>query len=92
MKNLFPVARTGRPPKDNRAMFNVTLWIARSSAAWRGLPERFSLWKTVYSRLWKWRDDGTLLVSFKELISDADYEDLKLEGRFIFKVRLIITI
>ena len=32
---LFSVAKTGRPPKDNRLMFNAILWIARSGAAWR---------------------------------------------------------
>ncbi len=33
IKDLFPVAKTGRPPKDNRLIFNATLWIARSGDA-----------------------------------------------------------
>ena len=29
IKDLFPVANTGRPGKDNRIMFNAMIWIAR---------------------------------------------------------------
>ena len=41
IKDLFPVAKTGRPPMDNRLIFNSILWITRSRGAWRDLPERF---------------------------------------------------
>ena len=43
--SLFPIAKTGRPPKDNRLMFNAILWIARSGSAWRDLSERYGSWK-----------------------------------------------
>ena len=33
IKDLFPKAKTGRPPKDNRLMFNAILWLARSGSA-----------------------------------------------------------
>jgi transposase len=83
INDLFPVAKTGRPPMDNRLMFNAILWIARSGAAWRDLPERFGSWKTVYSRFCKWRDDATLLTIFKELNSEADYENLSIDSTCI---------
>lgn len=35
IKDKFPIAKTGRPPIDNRIIFNAILWIARSGAAWR---------------------------------------------------------
>lgn len=35
IENLFPAAKTGRPSKDNRLMFNSILWIARNGAEWR---------------------------------------------------------
>ncbi len=66
IKDLFPVAKAGRPPIDNRLIFNAILWLARSGSAWRDLPERFGSWKTVYSRFCKWRDDGTLLKIFHD--------------------------
>ena len=58
-QHMFPKAKTGRPGKDLRLMFNAVLWIACSGAPWRDLPERFGSWKTVYSRFCKWRDEGT---------------------------------
>lgn len=76
IKALFPVAKIGRPPKDNRMVFNAILWIARSGSSWRSLPEHYGSWKTIYSRFCKWRDDGTLLLIFKSLNSEADYENV----------------
>jgi len=77
---LIPIAKTGRPPKDNRLMLNAMLWLARSGAGWEDLPERYGSWKTVYSRFCKWRDEGTLLSIFKALNSEADYENLSIDS------------
>ena len=83
IKDLFPTTKTGRPPKDNRMVFNAILWIARSGSAWRDLPERYGSWKTVYSRFCKWRDDGTLQTIFNTLCKDADYENLNIDSTMI---------
>ena len=43
---LLPPEKTGKrghPCKDNRTMLNGMLWIARSGAQWRELPEVWSL-------------------------------------------------
>ena len=56
---LPPAARTGRPPKDRRLMLNGILWILRTGAPWRDLPERFGSWRTVYGYFQQWRADGT---------------------------------
>lgn len=53
---MFPKAKTGRPPKDNRVIFNAILWLARSGSAWADIPERYGPYQTVYSRFCKWRD------------------------------------
>lgn len=39
-------------------MLNGIVWILRSGAPWRDLPERYGTWKTVYSRFRRWRDAG----------------------------------
>lgn len=83
ISSLFPLYKTGRPPKDNRLMFNAILWIARSGVAWCGLPERYGSWKTVYSRFCKWLEDSTLYTLFCALNADADYENLSIDSTSI---------
>ena len=46
IKLLLPPEETGkrgRPRKDNRTMLNRMLWIVRSGAQWRELPEAWLL-------------------------------------------------
>ena len=76
IKPLLPPEETGkrgRPRKDNRTMLNGMLWIVRSGAQWRELPE-------VYGRFAKWRDDGTLEAVFCTLSEDADMENLSVDS------------
>lgn len=51
-------ATTGRKPKDPRQMLNGIVWVLRSGAPWRDVPERYGRWKTVYDYYWRWRDSG----------------------------------
>jgi transposase len=51
-------ARTGRPPEDPREMLDGILWVLRTGAPWRDLPERFGPWQTVYDYFRAWRKGG----------------------------------
>ena len=75
--------KRGRPRKDNRIMLNGMLWIARSGAQWRELPEAYGPWQSVYARFAKWRDDGTLKKVFRALSEDADTENLSMDSTCI---------
>ena len=44
----------GRPPKDHRLILDALLWLARTGAPWRDLPERFGPWRTVATRFYRW--------------------------------------
>lgn len=57
--------RTGRPNVDHRRIINGILWILRTGAPWRDLPERYGPWRTVASRFYRWRRAGV----FDELLS-----------------------
>jgi transposase len=46
---------TGRPNKDHRLIINGLLWLLRTGAPWRDLPERYGSWKTVASRFYRWQ-------------------------------------
>ena len=80
IKEMFPRAKTGRPGKDSRLIFNAVLWIVCIEVPWRDLPKRFGPWKTVYSRFCKWSDEGTLLKVFEHLEKDSDYENLSIDS------------
>jgi transposase len=43
---------------DHRRMINGMLWIARTGAPWRDLPERYGAVGTVSSRFYRWRKAG----------------------------------
>jgi transposase len=49
---------TGRPAKDHRTIINGILWVLRTGAPWRDLPERYGPWPTVASRFYRWRQAG----------------------------------
>ena len=51
-------ATTGRPPRDVRVMLDGIMWILRTGAPWRDLPDRFGSWKTVYHYFNAWRKEG----------------------------------
>ena len=44
-------------------MLNGMLWIVRSGARWRELPEAYGPWQSVYAQFAKWREDDTLRIS-----------------------------
>ena len=48
----------GRPGGAQRTFFNALLWMARTGAAWRDLPERLGKWNVVYQRYAYWCDKG----------------------------------
>jgi transposase len=39
-------------------MLNGILWVLRTGAPWRDLPERYGPWQTVYSRFRLWKRTG----------------------------------
>ena len=83
---LLPPENTGkqgRPRKDNRIIMNGIVWLARSGAPWRDLPERYGSWKTVYSRFRKWIDDGILDNIFRILSLEAELEELYIDASII---------
>ena len=48
----------GRHGEDNRRFVEGVLWINRTGAPWRDLPDRFGPWQTVYDHFSKWRRKG----------------------------------
>lgn len=83
IKDYFP-QRTdgtrGRPYNDIRTTVNGILWIARSGAPWRDLPERYGQWNSVYKAFAKWQEHNIFETIFTELGVDADMQDLSIDS------------
>lgn len=69
---------TGRPNKDHRTILNGILWILRTGAPWRDLPERYGSWRTVYSRFRRGQRAGIwerILTELQREAAEADQID-----------------
>lgn len=70
---LLPEKSTdGRPPRDPREMLDGMLWIMRTGAPWRDLPDRFGPWQTVYDYFNRWRREGVLEDVAQRLLLELD--------------------
>jgi len=63
----------GVTAKDNRLFVNAVLWIAKTGAPWRDLPERFGKWGSVWKRFDRWARKGAWERVF-EALRDPDLE------------------
>lgn len=75
--------KTGRPQADNRKLLNGILWILRTGAPWRDLPEYYGPWQTVYKRFAQWEKDGKLKEMFENVRENPDMQDLCIDGTYI---------
>jgi transposase len=84
IKDLLP-GRAGQPgvtARDNRLFIDAVLWIAKTGAPWRDLPERFGHWNSVWRRFDRWARKGTWRKLFGHF-QDEDLEWLILDSTVI---------
>ena len=55
---LLPNKPRGVPRVDDRRVLNGIMWVLRSGAPWRDLPERYGPYTTCYNRFNRWRKNG----------------------------------
>ena len=48
----------GRPRHDHRTVLGGILWVLRSGASWRAMPEEYGSWGTAYKRYRLWCATG----------------------------------
>ena len=70
----------GRTGTDNRVFINGCLWVLRSGAHWRDLPERYGKWKTVHKRFSRWCHAGVWDRVFETLKADRNNQYLMIGG------------
>ena len=59
LKDLLPRQR-GNVTVDNRRVLSAILYVVEQGCKWRGLPERFGNWHTIYTRMNRWAKSGVL--------------------------------
>ncbi len=66
IEHCLPLQR-GNVSMTNLQVVNALLYVAEHGCKWRGLPERFGNWHTVYTRINRWAKSGVLDRMFAQL-------------------------
>lgn len=74
----------GRPPADDRQCLEGILWILWTGAQWSQLPKEYGCPSTVWRRLKRWSEDGTLLELWRAFLGELnDKEKIAWDECFI---------
>ena len=66
--------KPGRPRRDDRAIFDGLIWLARTGAQWAQLPREFGPKSTVHERFSEWVASGALEQAWAALLREYDGE------------------
>lgn len=76
--------RRGRPWRDPRDVLNGILWILRTGAPWKDLPDRYPSHQTCHRRFQSWAKSGALEHVLQALARDLEERgELNLSECFI---------
>ena len=71
-----PRPKGGRPPADDRACFEGILWILKTGARWKDLPDQYPHPSTCRRRLKLWYETGVLEETWRTFPSELDHEGI----------------
>ena len=84
-----PPRKRGRPWKDPRQVLNAVLWILRTGAPWKDLPERYPPYQTCHRRFQRWAREGVMETILQALARDLkergglDVKECFIDGTFV---------
>ena len=65
-------SKGGPTPVPNRPCFEGILWVLRSGARWKDLPDEYPSYSTCRRRLLEWEDQGLWLKLWRTLLAELD--------------------
>jgi transposase len=83
-----PRPKGGRPRADDRLVFEGILWILKTGARWKDLPEKYPHPSTCWRRLKEWYEAEVLKDMWRAFLSDLDakgvldWEESFIDGTF----------
>jgi transposase len=72
LKSDKPRKKPGRPRRDDRAIFDGLIWLARTGSQWSQLPRAFGPKSTVHERFREWVATGALERAWAVLLGEYD--------------------
>ena len=82
-------SRAGRPRADDRRALEGIIWVLRSGARWRDLPDVYPSPSTCWRRLAQWEDDGLWEDIWRAFLTQLDergrigWEEMFADAAFI---------
>jgi len=79
----------GRPRVKDRDILNGVLWIMRTGASWRDLPDRYPPFQTCHRRFQEWVRAGVFEQILRALVRDVkergklDLTECFIDGSFV---------
>ena len=77
IEHLLPLPR-GNVKIPNIQVINAILYVAEHGCKWRGLPERFGKWYSIYMRVNRWAKKGVLDHVFS-VLQEADVMNIQVD-------------
>lgn len=76
----------GRPWKPTRLVLDGVLWVLRTGAPWRDLPDCYPAYQTCHRRFQSWVSDGTfrrVLTRLAELLDIGAGDEAMIDGSYV---------